>query len=439
MAHSRAAQTTRGMRRRNEKAAGLRQMVPLEAAILGIDLAKSKQLAVVTGPDHCLVARRRFNTTVWELDQALAWAAEVAKEAGLEPLVVACEPTGWRWKVVVDQARRRGLRAVLVPTMLVARGREEEDLTPERSDERDAAIIARRARELRCYPAPLPSPEWARLRHLGELRAQKVVEAAAARQRLGDLLASYWPAALEAASDLEATTLLACLWVATDPAEVGATDYPTWVARVGEALPEVGASRCSTKVLRAFWAAASDPRRLPHEQAGAAERAAFVLRDLVRARAVLAEVEERMVGVVEALGILGRVVSIPGLGAAQAAAILAETGDPHRYDISRTFSKHAGLCPRDNASGNSRGQTKASRRGRENLRTTAWAAVPALCRHNPVFAARRAELTSRAANPLVSYQARVALASMLLRHVWAVVVHDQDWSAELVGRRREAA
>jgi hypothetical protein len=42
---------------------------------------------------------------------------------------------------------------------------------------------------------------------------------------------------------------------------------------------------------------------------------------------------------------------IPGLTAAGAAAILAETGGPHRYDSSSSLVKQAGLSTSENASG----------------------------------------------------------------------------------------
>ena len=57
-----------------------------------------------------------------------------------------------------------------------------------------------------------------------------------------------------------------------------------------------------------------------------------------------------MVAVLGELG-LSRLADIPGLTAVGAAAILAETGDPRRYDSSSSLVKHAGLSPSDNASG----------------------------------------------------------------------------------------
>jgi transposase len=64
-------------------------------------------------------------------------------------------------------------------------------------------------------------------------------------------------------------------------------------------------------------------------------------------RGRLADVETRMVAVLDDLGLRELVTTIAGLTPAGAAAILAETGDPARFASPRSLVKHAGLCPRD--------------------------------------------------------------------------------------------
>ena len=53
-----------------------------------------------------------------------------------------------------------------------------------------------------------------------------------------------------------------------------------------------------------------------------------------------------MVEVLDELELTGLVTTIPGLSVIGAAAMLAETGDPTRFDSPRALVKHAGLCPR---------------------------------------------------------------------------------------------
>ena len=78
-----------------------------------------------------------------------------------------------------------------------------------------------------------------------------------------------------------------------------------------------------------------------------------------------------MAKVLEELGLAELVTSIRGVSVVGAAAILAETGDPTRFDDAKAVVKHAGLCPRDNASGAFAGKTTISGRGRPLLRLAA--------------------------------------------------------------------
>ena len=150
-----------------------------------------------------------------------------------------------------------------------------------------------------------------------------------------------------------------------------------------------------------------------------------------------------MVAVLGELG-LSRLAGIPGLTAVGAAAILAETGDPRRYDYSSSLVKHAGMSPSDNASGAFSGQAHISRRGRPGLRLTVWRAVWPMLRLNPVLAAKYAAMTratdaaaagagpqhgtaAQAAARARRAKARVACAASLLRWIYCLVVHDTSW------------
>ena len=102
-----------------------------------------------------------------------------------------------------------------------------------------------------------------------------------------------------------------------------------------------------------------------------------------------------MAAVLEELG-LSRLADIPALTAVGAAAILAEAGDPRRYDSSSSLVKHAGMSPSDNASGAFYGEAHISRRGRPGLRLTVWRAVWPMLRFNPVMAAKYQAMTQAA-------------------------------------------
>jgi transposase len=96
----------------------------------------------------------------------------------------------------------------------------------------------------------------------------------------------------------------------------------------------------------------------------ALQRAAMVMHDRQTTRTRLVDIEAFMGAVLDELGLTELVCSIPGLSAVGAAAILAETGDLTRFGGPRAVVKHAGLCPRDNASGHHQGKIAISGCGR---------------------------------------------------------------------------
>ena len=172
-----------------------------------------------------------------------------------------------------------------------------------------------------------------------------------------------------------------------------------FTAAVRRELPRWGGIRPCLRIIRAVFAALADPAGVIAHRPGALERAHLALGDWRDTRARLADTETRMGAVLDDLGLTGLVTTIDGLTVTGAAAILAETGDPARFATPRALVGHAGLCPRDNASGAAQGKTSISGRGRPGLRVAAWRAVWAAMPDNPVMAARFAYLTTRAGQP----------------------------------------
>jgi transposase len=430
---------SRGDKRRNAQLARLRELVPGDNAILGIDLADEKQAIVLTDHDSQVLARRRVRAKAWRLGPVLEWGREQARRHGFADVTVGCEPTGHRWRVLDQLAAQRDMTLVCVQPLLTGRARESEDYTRDKSDDKDAVLIARLVGQLRCYAPERPDEVWARLRHLGARRERLISEATACVQQLRDLLECAWPAVLSTAvRQFDSTT-----WCASLAVVLGRCDgHPERLARLGLARFETvvrrelgrwGGKQPRRRVIAAVFAALSDPAGVSSQRPGALQRASWVLDDWRATKTRLAEVQTHMLAVLDELELTELVSTIPGVSAVGAAAILAETGDPTRFDSPRALVKHAGLCPRENSSGTSTGRSRISGRGRPGLRLAAWRAVWGAQRHNPVMAARYRHLTTRAKNPLSDGQAKAALAAALLRWIHVITTQRATWDAALAG------
>jgi len=436
---------TRGDRRRNDRIEVLRRVVTPDRAVLAIDLGEDKQVAALMDHDGRVLGRRTVTVKAFALGALLGWAAGQAARHGFAAVVVGCEPTGHRWRSVMQLADDAGMGFVCVQSLKVHLAREGDDYTRDKTDHKDAVLIGKLIARLDCYLPERADADWARLRHLGARRARLVTEATRCQQQIGDLLGCCWPAALAAAAKpLESTTWLACLSVVVDAGAdlpglaKGGADAFTTAARA--CLARFGVSRLYHRIVRAFFAALSDPGGVAAQRPGALERVGLVLADWQHTNARLADTEARMVGVLDAMGLTGLVTSIPGLSAVGAAVILAETGDLSRFASARSVVKHAGLNPAENTSATFRGQTRLSRRGRPGLRLAAWRAVWGALPHNPVLHAKFTHLTRRDTDRLVPAQARAACAATLLRWLYAIVTARQPFQPDIAaGLRRTGA
>jgi len=441
---------TRGDRRRNARRERLRGLLPRDGAVIGIDLAEDKQALAVIDHDVRVLARKTVRVKAFRLGEALDWAVGQARAKGFAAVTVACEPTGPRWMQVQRLCGERGLPLVCIQPLVSHIAREQQDYTTHKTDESDCVMIARLAVELHCYIPEELDEAWADLRHLGRRRAQLITAATASVQRIRDFLSVAWPTVMETcAQPLESRTWLAAVQLVTSrcggrPEKLAAMGQEAFTALVRGAVAGWGGKKVrGTISARVFAALADTEGVVAWSRRGLLRRVADELGDLQRTRAQLRGVEAGMVMVLDELG-LSRLAGIPALTAVGAAAILAETGDPRRYDGSSSLVKHAGLSPSDNASGTFLGDAHISRRGRPGLRLTVWRAVWPMLRFNPVMAAKYQAMTraadaaaadagpqqgtaAQAAARARRAKARVACAASLLRWIYCMVVHETSW------------
>ena len=170
---------TRGDRNRNRRIEALREVVRRDRAVLAMDLGEDKQVAALVDHEGRVLARRIVKAKAHQLGGLLGWAAEQAARAGFAGVVVACEPTGHRWKALMGLADGAGHGFCCVQSLAVARAREGDDYTRDKTDHRDAYLIGKLAVRLDCYLPERAEETWARLRHLGARRFALVADVVA--------------------------------------------------------------------------------------------------------------------------------------------------------------------------------------------------------------------------------------------------------------------
>ena len=208
---------SRGDRNRNARLARLRALVPMATRSSGSiwPMRSRWSWSPITTRRCWRVGRSGAGLGIW----VPRWTGRPGglRRKGFAGVTVSCEPTGHRWRVLGQLAADRSMPFVCVQPMLTSWSRRAEDLTFDKTDEKDAVLIARLTAQLRCYEPEPVDETWARLRHLGARREQLITETSSQVQQMRDLLECVWPAALDTAQQpFRSRTWIAALAVIVD-------------------------------------------------------------------------------------------------------------------------------------------------------------------------------------------------------------------------------
>jgi transposase len=244
-----------------------------------------------------------------------------------------------------------GYRVFAVNPLQASRYRERLGVSTAKSDAADAHMLADMVRtdshQLRTVAGDTADAEAVKV--VTRMHKTLIWERTRAGQRLRHALREYFPAALEAFEDLDATDTLELLAKAPDPASAAKLSAPQISAALGRARRR-GIADKTTKI-----AAVLRGEHLGQPVVVTAAYAASV-RALVAVLVTLNEQIKILQGQVEAY--FGKhpdaeiILSQPGLGPILGARVLAEFGDDHdHYTSAKARKNYAGTSPITRASG----------------------------------------------------------------------------------------
>lgn len=404
------------MREREMK---LRMIREHRTLIVGVDVAKKKHHARMmdtwTGREcgHTFT----FQNNITGFSRLLGRISRAREEIGAINIIVAMEPSGHYWKPLAWYLGDAGITVVLVNPYHVKRSKELDDNTPTKSDRKDAWVIANLAAEGRFFWCYLPRGVWAELRSLGQARRRQRARLSAARVALVALLDEYFPEFVDVFKNPLGKGALYIL--GRYPWPIDLRGLP--VERVTHELKQATSGRVgktrAVQLLAAAWGSVGVTEGLN----AARLRLGQVLAEIQFWQGQLAQTEEAMARLLVATGVGEYLLSIPGVGVVTAAVFLGEVGDIGRYTDWRQLRRLAGYNLTENSSGQRKGRTRISKRGRPGLRSILYQAAVILVAKNKEFSALYRYLRTRRENPLAGPQALVAVACKLLRVIFALV------------------
>lgn len=358
---------------------------------IGIDIGKRQHVAAVCRSGERIAERRilRFGADRSGLEELLAW---IAREGEVSRVVM--ESSGHYWMALASALGRVGLPVALV-NPVSAKHFAKRRLQRTKSDPADARTLAAlgMADEPRTFD-PLASVD---IRQAARFVMRLVEDQSRVRNRIVRLVDLGFPELGEVYDDPTCVSALAVLRVAPT-ALVAARKHPETLAkaeRPGGGRP-IGLAKAQEIIALAKRTLA--PPELEHQ-------VRFEMLMLIEQHDLL---ERQIDGAESRVQILldgelaRRLQTIPGVGPATAATLIAEIGDIHRFRDLDQLVAYAGVHPAEKSSGQKGGPETSwemSKTGNAFLRAALYRMAVVGLQHNPVihdhYARKRAEGKSK--------------------------------------------
>lgn len=421
---------TRGSRREQSKRQRRMERIAGKTLVIGLDVARKRQ-ALTFGRGREITGRRRIELAPQHLGAAIVPVVrQMCERDGLDRVVVGLEPAGCYWELAAEGFERAGLGYAVVHTLAVRREREATRYNLEKHDPRDADLIFELVSDGKFTETRLfDTAERARLNALAREYLLVRKRAAAERTRMTNFWTRVLPEFFDLFKEMEGITALALSRAMLPFSELAALTPAEWLARVrSHAEGRILCSRAAALQQR-VRAAHQDPHRragegVPVRIALAAERHHLLStqKKLLRERilALYADAPEAV-----------WLNSLPGSDPLYNALTLGLVGDFSLYDTPRAVVKLAGSEVNWHESGDWRGKSRISHRGRSLLRATAYQQARRLVANdNPVYRARFHHLLQRTTRPALTLkQAYTALGNSYLRTAHVLVTQKKVWEA----------
>ncbi|MFJ8114323.1 IS110 family transposase [Streptomyces sp. NPDC096132] len=378
----------------------------------GFDIAKEFHWLAVSDDRGRPLLSHRVDNNPAAIDASIGELHTIEDEHG--PVTVGLDILGGIATLLTAMLLAAGFRVVHVPGLAVNRARRATRGGENKSDPRDAKVIAEQVMlrdDLRTVE--FPDETTVELRLLVSHRTTLVKEATARTARLRDLLTGIHPG-LERAVDPTNQSGLILLGHYVTPAEIRRAG----TARIAGYLHRHGVKTTTAQPLAeaAHTAALAQRAVLPGER-----RTAQLIRELAdellagkhRIKALEAEIEELVTGHPD--GALIR--SLPGMGAALTAEFLAAVGDIRRFTSGDALAAASGLSPVLSQSGKIR-YSRSATGGDKALKRVFYQAAFCSIQRDPTS---RAFYDRKRSEGKRHHQALIALARRKVNVLYAIL------------------
>ena len=384
-----------------------------DIVVAGIDVAKRRHVAAIRYPDGRIKKPFSFTNNRQGFERLVDRAEIASVESGVCEILFALEATGHYGHSLQHYLLRRDRSVVGINPAHTKKVKELVDGSPEKSDTKDAIIIADLAAQGRGRPVKQLTGIYAELRRLGKLREQLMTERTRYLNRYIGLIDLVFPELGELVCDVTCPTIRNLLTKFPTAPDIARRQYRLirrllWKWSIGHFNDE----RC-----RQIYEASKHSVGVREGLEAIRLQMRLILTSLCTVESQISEVEETQTKALYQVPYAEQVLSIPEIGPVTVATILGETGDLRQYRSAEALIKLAGLNLYSLSSGTFRGRTRITRRGRPLLRRIIFLAALRMGKQGRPLAEFHDRLLGRLAKPQIA----VACSRKLLRMVFAIV------------------
>ncbi len=403
---------------------------------MGIDVAKKEHWARITdnrGVD--LMKPIKVHNSTEGFDKLMALVEKVRAANSCDKVIIGLEPSGHYWKPLGWYLFLHLSNPILVGVnpYHTKQVKELDDNSQTKSDKKDALTIAHLVRDGRYFDVYLPEGAYADLRILCNERKRLQKQLNRANNVIVAVMDEYFPEYERVWDKVTCTTSRAIMRQYPFPSDI----LKAGIERLAELLRQASPTDSKMRAAR-ILEAATGSIGVTEGLSSAKIRLLSLIDELEFYENKTAIIEDEMAALMDSMEMGELLQGVKGVGPVISAVFLGEVGDVSRFDNWKQVRKLAGMNLVEQSSGQHKGKTKISKRGRPYLRYILFMAGQSGAMHNPEMHGYYRCLRERKQNPLTGYQAFVAVGLKIMRILFHMAKNRVPYDpAKALGKVRE--
>lgn len=399
-------------------------------AIVGIDIAKNVHWAGIILPNGKEIKKSfSFHNNRKGFESLVETVKNVLIMLNLKKAIVGMEPTGHYWKSCARYLKKIDwIKVVTVNPFHVKNAKEFDDNCQTKNDKKDCMTIARLIKDARFFEPYLPEGIWAELRNLSNTRAELVRKQNAVKCRLVAIIDEYFPEYAQVFKNVLSRTSEEILKECPFPEDIKSIGKEELLKHIKKTVKR----GYSKKQVEKIYELANESIGTTEGIEGAKFQLNMYMEEAKLLDKQIKMTEQELERQLKETGFYESLISIQGIGIVSAATFVGEVGDINRFDSYEQIRRYAGLNLVENSSGNHKGKTTISKRGRSLLRSILYRMAFTMVNKNKEIKELYKYLTTRKENQLKKKQAIVAVIGKILQIIYAVVTKNEEYKAARV-------